>query len=128
MKKIILILFVFSSSIVCVSQSLNTSNNNSIKGLPTNIFCLNKGFENNSRQITGYIFNLKIMSPQNGLFYDPQYYQQVYFDNILNSNNKKYFVYNLHHYVNDPIRPYGSSKSTLLCGALNYLILLCEKK
>lgn len=70
--------------------------------------------------------NPKMILACNALAYDPGYSQQVYFDNRFNSN-KRYFVYDLNHYVDNPLTPYGNDKSALFWGVLNYLFYFIDK-
>ena len=65
----------------------------------------------------------------NALYYDPAYYRKVQLDNALSpfNSNRRYFVYDLKHPIQNPIQPYGNNRSALLCGTLNYLIYLAKK-
>lgn len=65
----------------------------------------------------------------NALFYDSIYYRKVQLDNALSpfNSNRRYFVYDLKHNVQNPIQPYGTIRSALACGTVNYLIYLTRK-
>lgn len=71
--------------------------------------------------------NQKMMLANYALAYDTDYARHVMFDTRFDSDNKKYFVYDLKHSVDNPLQPYGNSGSALLCGTLNYLFYLIDK-
>ncbi len=69
-------MFALFLSVVCKSQSTNfIAKDFSKHTLITNLDYSNLDFGSNSKKVSCYSFDLKLMSPQNGLFYDPQYYQ-----------------------------------------------------
>jgi hypothetical protein len=129
MKQIILIFFLTLFSFVCKAQTYTIIKKDSSKFIlnPFN-FYLFKDAKNNSISLPNYIFDMRKISPQFDLFHDSLYIRQVFYDDLFYTGDKRYFVYNLHHYVNDPLRPYGNYKSALFLGTLNYLILLFDKE
>jgi len=83
---------------------------------PENLYSF-KVPENNSVPALNYSFEQKNYSSRFTLFYDSVYKKLSLYDNY----NHKYFS-------NDVLYPYHNYESALLCGSINYLFLLFEKK
>jgi hypothetical protein len=118
MKQIFILVFVTMFSIVCHAQKDTFESNRSSAFIlmPLNINSFqetNKSFipENN------YSLENNINPKRFTLYFNSYNTSAVLFDN----NKHRYFV-------NNPLHPYHDYRSALLCGSLNYLFLLFEKK
>lgn len=65
--------------------------------------------------------------PQADLFYDSLYIRQILFQ-MPYPFEAQYYDATFRRYISNPLMPCGSVEGTLICGALNYLILFADKK
>jgi hypothetical protein len=130
MKQMMLIIFVIFCSIVTHSQTNLTLKKDSTKLFLRPLSLNSFHFLNNSSpNIFSHNYSLKNTSTLHDLQYDSKYISQVYYDNFVNSDNKKIFIYNHHfYYVKNPIQPFSSGRNTLFLGTLNYLRLLIDNQ
>ena len=130
MKKINLALFIILFAFVCHAQKDTTMNRDtSTLTLPHfNLYSFNQPKNLNNTLIPHFSFEIRKMSPQFDLFYDSLYIRQVLFNDFPYSDYNKYYDHSMNGYINNPIAPYGNFESAVLCGSINYLIFLLEKK
>jgi len=130
MRKIVMILFVSTISFVCQAQ-IDTiiKKDTSIRILKPYSF---KDIKNNPLSFSNYTDNLKKISSPFDLYHDSLYIREAYYNSLLPNDNKMLFIYDKHFfYFNNPLQPYGYGGGigkALGFGALNYLILLFDKK
>jgi hypothetical protein len=123
-KEILFALWLILISCSCHAQSDTSSKITSLN------FCIQHKTipaENSMVSLHDYTCG-KLVFPQTGMYRDSLFFRQFIYDQFCNNNCKRYFVYDTRHFVNDPFYPYGNFQSALLCGSLNYLMLLFDQQ
>jgi len=127
MKTVFFVIFIITS-FLCKAQSDSAIDNDYYKRIfaAYNIKSI-KQLKNNTNIPSIRSLELRKI-PEYDLFYDSLYIRQVLFNDFPNSEYNKFYDYNINRYINNPVAPYGNFESALICGSINYLIFLLEKK